>query len=86
MPIWAGSLCYGRFMLREEQQAAAVRLLKAHGDRLKAAKLVVADETRRVKTVVQQALAAGVPTRRIRELTGVSLDSINRWGHDQQPT
>ena len=70
-------------MHKEERQAAAVRQLDAHGKRLLEAKLVVEDEWRRLKPVAQEALRAGVPTRRVRQLTGVSLATINRWSHEE---
>ncbi|MFG1903021.1 helix-turn-helix domain-containing protein [Micromonospora carbonacea] len=69
--------------LPEQERAAAVSRIAGFGaERLRLLReLEQVDETLRPR--VLQAVAAGVPYRRIAELTGYSRSAISRWG---QPT
>ncbi|MGO4417242.1 hypothetical protein AB4Z54_00300 [Streptomyces sp. MCAF7] len=63
----------------EEIRAEAVAALTAPGaERLElTARVAEVDET--LRPLVRQALAAGVPATRIRELTGLARGTIRTW-------
>ena len=63
----------------EESRAAAVSALVGPGqDRLEAVARV-AEIDGRLRPLVRQAIAAGVPGTRVRELTGLARGTIRAW-------
>ena len=65
--------------LREEAQAEAVRALIPVAEERLAARAQVDRLTAELRPLVEDALRAGVSTRRIRQLTGLGPDTINKW-------
>jgi transposase len=65
--------------LREEAQADAIRAMLPVAKKRLAAMEQVKQLTEELRPLVEDALRAGVTTRRIRELTGLGPDTITRW-------
>ena len=71
--------CYGVCMLKEDREAAAARKLAVRGKRIKELKDALKRERAAAKPEVIEAKDAGVPTRRIQELTSIALGTIDNW-------
>lgn len=63
----------------EDLRAHAVRQLSGVGRRRIELASELADLDSALRPLVQEAVAAGVPYRRIEELTGISRASVTRW-------
>jgi hypothetical protein len=67
--------------LIEQRRADALSALVEPGRRRRAAVAVVQSADEELRPLVVTAVRLNVPYRRIRELTGLSLDAIGAWAH-----
>jgi DNA-directed RNA polymerase specialized sigma24 family protein len=67
--------------LIEQRRASALAALVEPGGRRKAATSATQNADEELRPLVVTAVKAGCSYRRIRELTGLSLDTISAWAH-----
>jgi hypothetical protein len=68
----------------EQQQADALAALIEPGRRRRAAVTTAADADAELHPLVVAAVRAGCSYRRIRQLTGLSLDTIGAWARTRR--
>ncbi|MGY0463026.1 hypothetical protein ACW14Y_22680 [Kitasatospora sp. cg17-2] len=74
-----GTLSAAKEGTPEDLRAHAVRQLSGVGNRRIELASELADLDSALRPLILEAVAAGVPYRRIEELTGVSRASVTRW-------